>query len=143
VETSTLFVQLALSAAAPDLVPASTALLMAEHALDRLLEASSSDDSMEAVLMCTTSVLKCEGVWQQLEPNKAMSFALRALLRAEHASGAPCQRAYLCVRAVQLGHARVSCVFAILLGRRWPRACSASWAVPAVGALAWEGHQCC
>jgi hypothetical protein len=109
-----LFARLALSGAAPDLVPASTVLLMAEHALD-CLEAPSAQASMADVLMCTTNVLKCDGVWQQLHPDKVMSCALRALPHAEHASGAACQRA--CVCAVQVGHALVLCL-TIRLGRR-------------------------
>jgi hypothetical protein len=61
-----------------DLVPVGTVLLMAEHALDRL-EASSARAPHLAALVFTVGVLASDGVWQQLEPEKATSLGIRAL----------------------------------------------------------------
>jgi hypothetical protein len=66
-----------LASAQPDLVPVSTVLLMAEHALDQL--AASAEHVFSYVLAYTTAALACNGVWQQLDPEKAMSLGIRAL----------------------------------------------------------------
>jgi hypothetical protein len=53
---------------------------MAEHALDRL-EASPATPDFLRVLMDAMFALKCEGVWQQLVPEKAIGLAIGALAR--------------------------------------------------------------
>jgi hypothetical protein len=74
--SSALFAKLA--RAQPDLVPASTVLLMAEHALDRLA-AAPAEAAFSDALQNSTAALACDGVWQQLDQEKAMSLGLRAL----------------------------------------------------------------
>jgi hypothetical protein len=61
-----------------DLVPVHTVLLMAEHALDRL-EASPAQAALLPALVFTVGVLASDGVWQQLEPEKATSLGIRTL----------------------------------------------------------------
>ena len=73
-----------LAAASPDLVPVSTVLLMAEHALDLLAE--SEDFAAVEVLANIMAAIRSNGVWQQLDPEKATSLGIRAL---EHFGAAP------------------------------------------------------
>jgi hypothetical protein len=78
--------------AASTLAPVSTVLLMAEHALDRL-EASPADSAQDDVLTHTLDCLSSGGVWERLDPERAMSLGIRAL---QH-FGAPLS---LCLPAV-------------------------------------------
>jgi hypothetical protein len=64
--------------AGQDLVPASTVLLMAEHAVGRL-EASPADAAAIAVLMNTLVLLSYGGILQQLDPERAISLTVRGL----------------------------------------------------------------
>jgi hypothetical protein len=59
-------------------------VLMAEHAIARL--EASADGELYEVLNYTTCALFCDGVWQQLDPEKAMRLGVSVL---EHFGAVP------------------------------------------------------
>jgi hypothetical protein len=73
---SELFVRLT-ACGGHDLVPVSSVLLMAEHALNAM--EASTEAPLSVALIFSVGVLATDGVWEQLEPDKATSLGIRAL----------------------------------------------------------------